>query len=257
MREAEAKKEKTMKNVLLTSLIMCAGYAAEAQFTTAGKIEYERKVNVHAQMAEMKNNEWFEKMKSQIPKFSSSFFDLEFDTARSIYKPGKEVEGSNMFKMFGGGPAMENVVYTDFAAKKVTAAKKVYEQKFLVQDSMRKIEWTEKDEIRTIANYKCHKAVGRICDSVYVVAFYTEDIVVSGGPEMFGGLPGMIMELAIPRLHTTWVADKIEVLAPKPEDFAIPDKGKKVTELELQETIQNSFKSWGDMAARNVWWTVL
>ena len=36
-----------------------------------------------------------------------------------------------------------------------------------------------------------------MCDTVYVVAFYTEDIPVSGGPEMFGGLPGMILELTV------------------------------------------------------------
>jgi GLPGLI family protein len=204
----------------------------------------------------MDPNPWMEKMKAQIPKFNSSFFDLVFDTARSIYKPGKEVPGS-VFKMFGGGPATENIVLTDYAAKTVKANKKVFEQKFFVEDSERKIDWQVKDEIRTIANYKCHKAVAIICDSVYVVAFYTEDIVVSGGPEMFGGLPGMIMELAIPRLHTTWTADKVELIEPKETDFVIQEKGKKVTEKELYETVESSFKTWGKMAPRNIWWTVL
>ena len=242
---------------LIPVILLLASGAIKAQFTTTGKIEYERKLNIYAQMAEMDNNEWFEKLKSQIPKFSSSFFDLIFDTARSLYKPGREVEGNSMLKMFGGGPAMENVVYSDFAASKVTATKKVYEQKFLVQDSLRKMDWMIKDEIRTIANYKCRKAVGRICDSVYVVAFYTEDIVVSGGPEMFGGLPGMILELAIPRLHTTWVADKVDLIVPKETDFVIPEKGKKTTQAELGETVRSSFKDWGKLAPRNVWWTVL
>jgi GLPGLI family protein len=247
-----------MKQIFLIPVILLlASGAIKAQFTTTGKIEYERKVNIYAQMAEMDNNEWFEKLKAQIPKFSSSFFDLIFDTARSLYKPGKEVEGNSMLKMFGGGPAMENVVYSDFAGGKVTANKKVYEQKFLVQDSLRKMDWMVKDEIRTIANYKCRKAVGRICDSVYVVAFYAEDIVVSGGPEMFGGLPGMILELAIPRLHTTWVADKVELIVPKETDFVIPEKGKKTTEAELGETVRSSFKDWGKLAPRNIWWTVL
>jgi len=162
-----------------------------------------------------------------------------------------------MMKMFGGGPATENVVLTDFNTKTVKAVKTVFEQKFLVQDTMRKIEWQEKDEIRTIAGFKCHKAVSKICDSVYVVAFYTDDILVSGGPEMFGGLPGMILELAIPRLHTTWTADKVELLHPQPTDFVVPDKGKKVTEASLYETVQSSFKDWGKMAPRNIWWTVL
>ena len=247
-----------MKRIFLTFyLLLFALCAAHAQFTMTGKIEYERKVNIHAQMAEMDENPYFEKVKSQIPKFNSSFFDLVFDTARSIYKPGREVEGNNVFKMFGGGPATENIVLTDFNAKSVKASKKVFEQKFFVQDSARNMDWKEKDEIRTIANYKCHKAVGRICDSVYVVAFYTEDIVVSGGPEMFGGLPGMIMELAIPRLHTTWTATHVELTPPLQTDFAVPEKGKKVTENELYETVKSSFKDWGKMAPRNIWWTVL
>ena len=160
-------------------------------------------------------------------------------------------------RCFGGGPATENVVLTDFGTKKIKAFKTVFEQKFQVQDSVRVLNWKEKDEIRTIANYKCHKAVARICDSVYVVAFYTEDIVLSGGPEMFGGLPGMIMELAIPRLHTTWVATKVELTPPVETDFTVPEKGKKVTENQLYEDVRGSFKNWGNMAPRNIWWTVL
>jgi GLPGLI family protein len=245
-----------MKQAFFIVIILLAGIGAKAQFTTMGKIEYERKVNIYAQMAEMDPNPWMEKMKEKIPKFNSSYFDLLFDTARSIYKPGREVEG-NVFKAFGGGPATDNIVMTDFVAQKVTASKKVYEQKFFVEDTVRRMEWQVKDEIRTIAGFKCHKAVGRICDTVYVVAFYAEDIVVSGGPEMFGGLPGMILELAVPRLHTTWTADKVELIAPKPEDFVVPEKGKKVNEKELYETVQSSLKSWGKMAPRNVWWSVL
>lgn len=246
-----------MKKILLAAIAAASFVSAKAQYTLSGKIEFERKVNIYAQMAEMEDNPWFEKVKSQIPKFMNSYFDLQFDTARSIYKPGRKVDGNDMVKMFGGGPATENIVMTDFSAHKVHASKTIFEQKFLVEDSMRVLEWVVKDEIRTIANFKCFKAVGRICDSVYVVAFYTEDIPVAGGPEMFGGLPGMIMELAIPRLHTTWVATKVELEAPKNEDFTVSEKGKKVTEKALYETLAESFKAWGKMAPRNLWWSVL
>lgn len=246
-----------MKYIFTSLLLIATTLAAQAQHTLQGKIEFERRVNIHAQLEEMENNSFFEKMKAQIPKFNSSYFDLIFDTTRSIYKPGREVEGNSVFKMFGGGPATENTVITNFQARTIKASKTVFEQKFLVSDSIRVIDWKEKDEIRTIAGFKCHKAVGIICDSVYVVAFYTEDIIVAGGPEMFGGLPGMIMELAIPRLHTTWIATKVALTPPLDTDFTITDKGKKVTEKELYESVSESFKKWGKMAARNIWWTVL
>lgn len=246
-----------MKKILSICLLLGGTFSAVAQHTLAGKIEFERRVNVHAQLDEMESNPMFEKMKAQIPKFNSSYFDMLFDTTRSIYKPGREVEGNNVFKMFGGGPATANTVLTDFRTANIKANKAVFEQKFFVEDTIRVIDWKEKDEIRTIANFKCHKAVGRICDTVYVVAFYTEDIPVSGGPEMFAGLPGMIMELAIPRLHTTWIATKVELTPPKETDFVIAEKGKKVTEKELFDNVYDSFRKWGSMASRNIWWTVL
>jgi GLPGLI family protein len=159
--------------------------------------------------------------------------------------------------MFGGGPATDNIVLTDFRTDTVKANKNIFDQKFFVTDSIRMMDWKERDEIRTIAGYKCHKAVGRICDTVYVVAFYTEDIPLAGGPEMFGGLPGMIMELAIPRLHTTWVATKVELTAPAQSVFTIQEKGKNVNEKELADKVYDSFRKWGSMASRNIWWTVL
>lgn len=247
-----------MKRLLILIQILFVGtISASGQYILSGKIEYERKIHTHARMKEYgdDNNSWYARMKSQIPKFNNTYFDLTFDRNRSIYKPGRE--GDVQPRSWGGDPAFDNVVYTDIAARKVTAVKQVYEQKFVVQDSMRKIDWKLKNEIRTIANYKCRKAVGIICDSVYVVAFYTEDILASSGPEMFGNLPGMILELAIPRLHTTWVATKVEVVSAKDEDFAMTTKGKKVTSLELYEAIQKGLKDWGKWAARNIWLTTL
>jgi GLPGLI family protein len=245
-----------IKYFLFSFVIVCAAATADAQYTFYGKIEYEKKTNVHAQMKQWgdDNNSWYERMKSQVAQFNVTYFDMLFDTSRAIYKPGREVENKSLF---WGSPAAENIVLTDFHANRVNAVKAVYEQKFQVQDSIRKMEWRVKDEVRTIANFKCYKAVGRICDSVYVVAFYTEDIPVSGGPEMFAGLPGMIMELAIPRLHTTWVATRVETVHAQEKDFELPKKGKKVTGKELYETVQSSLKDWGKWATTNVWWTTL
>jgi GLPGLI family protein len=249
-----------MKRFLLLSYIILLSAAAHGQFTMSGKIEYERKVNVHAMMKDYETDDggdsWYQRMKSSTPQFNVTYFDLLFDTTKSIYEPGRELE--NAPKGYNGNnPAADNIILTDFSAQKVKGVKNVFEQKFFVRDSIRKIDWKVKDEIRTIAGYKCRKAVGRICDSVYVVAFYSEDIVTGGGPEMFGGLPGMILELAIPRLHTTWTADKIELLTPKETDFTIPEKGKKVNEKELFETIQTSLKDWGKWGTRYIYWAVI
>ncbi len=110
---------------------------------------------------------------------------------------------------------------------------------------------------RTIAGFECSKAVTIICDSVYVVAFYTDEMPVSGGPESFGGLPGMILGIAIPRLHTTWFATKVELIAPAAKDFIIPTKGQRINNKKLADNLNSSLKSWGKRGDRNIWWTIL
>lgn len=248
-----------MKYTFLLSILFLLSGICQGQYTMQGKIEYERKVSLHRTLDNMDEDDkrWYEKFRSQIPKFKIDYFDLYFNNKRSVYKPGRENDNGNLKMWFASTPASDNVVYTDFANQAVTAYKTVYEEKFLVQDSMRKLEWKMVDELRMIGDYKCKKAVSKICDSVVVVAFYTEDIIASGGPEMFSGLPGMILEVAIPRLFTTWVATKIDINPPGEKDMTAPEKGKKTTQKELHEVVNSSFKRWGKSAQRYVWWTML
>jgi GLPGLI family protein len=239
------------KLVAVLLLLLRACLTASGQYVLTGKVVYERKVNVHAQY---EGNEWFDRFKADVPKFNSTDFLLMFDSGRTMYRPAHEIENTNRW---ANTPANENVVYTDFNTGNVAALKMIFETKFLVKDTVRALTWKEKPEIRTIAGHACHKAVSVICDSVFVVAFYAEDIPVSGGPELFGGLPGLILELAVPRLHTTWVATKIDRLSSDDLPFKQPEKGKKVTNQQLQESIKESFKDWGKNAGRYVWWTTL
>jgi GLPGLI family protein len=247
-----------MKKIFLLIAIIYNTLPAFAQFTFQGKIEYERKMNVHRTIDNMDedNKQWAEKYRSQTPKFHTSYFDLVFSMGKTSYKPGREVDGNSKL-WFATPPDMESRIITDMKTASVKASKQVFEEKFFVQDSMRRLKWKIHDEIRTIANYKCRKAVSKICDSVYVVAFYTEDIPVSGGPELFGGLPGMILELAVPRLYTTWVATKVELITPAETDFAVSEKGKKSNMKELHEVVASSLKRWGKESQRFVWWAVL
>lgn len=228
---------------------------AQTQFLSKGKIEFERKINVHKQLDGEENSEWYKEFISKQPKFYTTYFDLQFTGTKTVYKPGRETDPFRNWWLVG--PSKENVVIADLETQLVNSQKKVFEDIYLLQDTIGKIEWKIGEEIRTIAGFECRKAVAIICDSVYVVAFYTDEIAVSGGPESFNGLPGMILGLAIPRLYTTWFATKVELIDPKPTDFNIPTKGKKITEQNLQRVLQSSLKDWGKQGQRNIWWVML
>jgi len=248
---------KILSGIFLLTVIVV--FSAKAQYTRYGTIEFERKANVHRQMEDMmkEGDNWFEKIKSQIPKFNVSYFDYSFTTDHSIYKPGREDESQKKMRMFGAAPAADNIVYTNFKTQKITARKNVFEEQFLVQDSLQHFRWKILDEVRMIANYKCRKALTVINDSVVVVAFYTDDIMVSGGPELFSGLPGMILEIAIPRLHTIWIATKIDLPLPAAAVFEVPQKGTKLTQDELYDRLIKSVSRWGNWGSRSIWWSML
>ncbi|RZL63627.1 MAG: GLPGLI family protein, partial [Pedobacter sp.] len=82
---------------------------------------------------------------------------------------------------------------------------------------------------------------------VYVVAFYTDEIPVSGGPETFSGLPGMILGVALPYEHITWFATSVTA-APVTDEKQLkpPVKGKPVDSKQLTTILKAATKDWGE-----------
>lgn len=113
-----------------------------------------------------------------------------------------------------------------------------------MEDSIPNIKWKITNEHREIAGYNCRKAVGKMYDEVYVFAFYTDDIIISGGPCSINGLPGMILGLSIPRLYTSFMATKIDL---KISDTSVikPIIAKKTYDLlGLKTFIEEKTKDW-------------
>jgi|GEM_PF-84428 len=85
------------------------------------------------------------------------------------------------------------------------------DDKYLLKDSLQVVTWRFTDEYRDIAGYECRRVNGATADSLYIVAFYTDQIPVSGGPVLTGGLPGMILGLAIPEMHINYWARQVDL----------------------------------------------
>ena len=85
-------------------------------------------------------------------------------------------------------------------------------------------------------------------DSIYVVAFYTEKIPLSVGPESFNGLPGMILGVALPREHITWFATEVKDVAVTEQQIKAPSKGKPVDRTGLMKVLKDATKDWGNYA---------
>ncbi|HEY4196956.1 MAG TPA: GLPGLI family protein [Mucilaginibacter sp.] len=250
-----------MKKTIITfiSLLLLSGklFAQHAHFTTSGTIEFEKKANMYAIIPKLinKDNEaWytpaFDAYKKSQPQFKTSKSTLSFTDNKTLFKPTDEDELSSGGGFFANNPmtTQNNVIYTDLASGTDVSQKKVFEATFLVKDSTRKIRWKITDETREIAGYTCRRANAIVMDSIYVVAFYTTDIPVSGGPESFSGLPGMILGVALPHENITWFATRIIDMTLAPNVVVPPKKGKPMDSKGFKAALQSTFKDWGTEA---------
>lgn len=237
-------------------LLAVAGRGQQALFLQQGNITFQKTTNVLAILKENAQGDhmWGARMvealeKSNSPHSAVLTFNLAFNGNKTLYQPVEDDASKNQLFEFLFSAAGDNTVYTDLGKDSSVSLKNIYSDHFLVTDRLRKIRWKITDETRMIAGFQCRRANAVIMDSVYVVAFYTDMIPTSGGPESFTGLPGMILGLALPHQHMTWFASKVSVSPVVDPAILLPPQAKRKTETitrkALYERLDKKMADWG------------
>jgi GLPGLI family protein len=212
-----------MKKIVASIIILTAISANAQQFINSGMIEYEVRINNHRMFGDGLFAEMF---KDKMPNFSTTYYKLTFNDNKAIYKFDRLNEKDKL--PWGTNNAEDNVWYNDFNSNTRVNQKSVFGDIYILSDSLMNLNWKlMPNETRDIAGFICRKAQAVIFDSVYVFAFYTDEITVSGGPMGIHGLPGMILGITIPRMFTSWIATKLQVNGVNTNIIAPPTKGKK------------------------------
>jgi GLPGLI family protein len=226
-------------------------FAQNKHFITAGTIEFERTANMFALVKkkitpgtpELKPiYERFVKTEPQFRKLKST---LTFGGHKTLFvpvAPEKEVAYDYDTPMAD----QNNIVFNDMNTGTSVIQKEFFERRFLVKDTIRKINWKITGETREIAGHTCRRANALVLDSIYVVAFYTDEIHVQGGPESFNGLPGMILGVAVPHENVTWFATKVTEMPVDAKSLMPPTKGKPVNNKQLYDAIMATVGNWGE-----------
>lgn len=230
-----------MKTILFFITVLFFTITSNAQqFVDKAVIEYEVNTNLKKTMS---NDSWDEMMKENLSDLKISYFNYTFAENKSIFKFNRWSPKTRIPK-YQKEADEENIWFFDFTTGKINMQKQIVGTNFVIADSIRKIEWKITNENREIAGYNCRKAVGKIMDDVYVFAFYTDDITISGGPCSISGLPGMILGLTIPRLYTSYIATKVDVTFNNASEIK-PIAAKKTYDLkELKTLIEEKTKDW-------------
>lgn len=230
----------------------CCGLVNAQQFIESGAIEFEVRTNNHRAMEG--EGMWGEMFKDKIPQFSTTYYQYTFNDNKAIYKFDRYDEKSKMPRGFGFGSIEDDVWYNDYTTGTFTNYKYIVDNNYLLAGALMNIDWRlSPTETREIAGFNCRKATGIIFDSVYVFAFYTDEITISGGPMGINGLPGMILGITIPRMFTSYIATKLQVAGVDVRKIVAPQKGKKKELNELRENLQRVSKNWGSYGQQAMW----
>jgi GLPGLI family protein len=235
--------------IICCFLFNVSSLLAQVKVITSGTITFEKRLNLHAIAKNelgVKPSQYsiddYDKYKRTIPQFTTLSSTLVFNNDKSLFTPvdrlvtqGYDFYNNPMNKQL-------NIVYTDFAANTTVAQKEMYGNLFIVKDSLRKITWRITDQTQEIAGFKCRRANGLILDSVYVVAFYTDEIGISAGPESFSGLPGMILQVALPHENVIWTAKSVKTDPVAPTAILPPKKGKNISRAELFKLVKENMR---------------
>ena len=146
-----------------------------------------------------------------------------------------DMQSNARIARMGGGGA----VYKNQKEELRISQELILDKKFLITEPLASSKWkVEKDE-KIIAGYACKKAV----DSTGIIAWYCPEIPISNGPGIYGGLPGLILELETP--VKTFVAQTVNLNYDTANRIKQPNSGKKVTRAAYNQIRDEKMKDMG------------
>lgn len=249
--------------ITVTTTLYAQDFQGMATYRTHRKIDIKMdstKLNdaMQTQMMEM--------LKKQFQKT----YTLTFDQFSSIYKQEVELAkpqvGDGFAMSFGNSGS--DVLYKNIKGQIYIDQKETMGKKFLIKDSISKIEWQMESETKHIGEYLCFKATytkqipkknfnfrsntkhkeaeeteaekePEIIERT-VTAWYTPQIPVSNGPSKYQGLPGLILE--IQDGNSTIICSKIVINPEEKTEIEKPTKGKEVSQTEYNDIMDRKRK---------------
>jgi GLPGLI family protein len=241
---------------IITSFVLIFFLQSVIAQNDQGVITYERKmywINVSSKLPWMTQAE-IDRDKLTWGKRQgrwSETYDLSFTPTASLYKE-KESEESMGYSRRDGNFLM----LRDYKAKTVRDNLTLVDRDYLVEGDIPAFKWKILNEIREIQGFLCMKALtSDPVKDVPVYAWFTDQIPVPGGPEGYGGLPGMILALEIGPDGVFIEATKVDLESTAVISFPKKAKGKKVDVTEYQEKVkENIAKAIANK--RNPFWYV-
>ncbi len=227
---------------IITLFIISIALVGVSQ-NTSGVITYEETINFQIDMEKLEEQGMAEFV-GMMPTSTSSKKQLYFTKASTLYlnlkkdKKDDHSEEGGMVVMFSNP---DNKTYIDNKTNKVIEQQDFMGKMFLIDDTLETLKWKITGETKVVMNYPCIKAT--MGDSLEMVeAWFTTEIPISIGPEKFGQLPGVILELTSKKTRQTIKAIDFKFREVTTEEMQKPTDGKNVTKKKYDEIVESKMK---------------
>lgn len=230
-----------MKQFTFICLTFLSISAAAQQ--SEGVVYYNQKIDMHRRMATQSAE-----MKAMIPQFKNNLMMMSFTATQSLYKPvpkEPEDEPEQTYGITIKIQTPQNEAYKNFFVAQKIDLKEFFGKKFLIEDSLRQIPWKLTGESKKILGYDCMKATFVNVQKQNVVGWFAENILSPSGPDAFGGLPGLLLEIDLNDSESVFTATKVELRKLTDGEMKIPSGGKKATPAEYKKIVDDRMKEMG------------
>lgn len=259
-----------MKLLAITLLAIGAAFSTAAQ-QTQGKVVFQRTVQMQIRIATNDGGN-DEAIQNMLPKTRTDKFELSFANNVTLWKQmeddaqddmaGGQAVGGMQIRMISAGS--EDIQYSQLETSRKVDQRELGTKKFIVEDTLKPMNWKLSEETKTILGHLCRKATSQkigtrmmmnmdngkmerkeIADTSNIVAWFASDIPVSSGPaEYQAQLPGMILELDVNNGKTIYqaleISSKVDIASIKE-----PKGSKKLTQAEFNKERDKMFEEMG------------
>jgi len=187
-------------------------------------------------------------------------YTLTYSNGKSLYKTKeepkkKEDDEDDDLKVGQGGGfkfrfnrnMIASILYKDQEKFISIKQQNIFDKQFLIQDSIKSLEWEITDKTRTVGEFTCKEATAKFRNST-VTACYSEDIPINEGPDDFFGLPGLVVNVSFKdkRFGPTNIAMTEMRILPESIQLDAPKEGEKVTKEEFEKVMKERTEGFRD-----------
>ena len=186
-------------------------------------------------------------LKEALKSLKNREYQLTFNNTEAIYKEVKtlSINDNPIVEAFvKGSSEFYGEVYFNPISKSIIHKKELSGSTFLIEKN--DINWILSKDTLKIDNYLCYKATTtRIIENsegkhkLEITAWYAPEISLPYGPDGYGGLPGLILQLN--NNGTITSLKKIEFFNEEDINISFSEKGKKISEDEFNRIVSKQY----------------